>query len=71
MIHGGTVFRFAEFASKSGFFNSFQTVSLSLTASFRQRFGKVGEQNGDPQPQTYRAGKPRIALHMACGHCQR
>ena len=68
MIHFCTVFRFTQFAGKRRFFNPFQAVGLGFTASFRQRFGKVGEQDGDPQPEAYRTGKQRVPCHVSGCH---
>ncbi|MNI59895.1 hypothetical protein D3C73_1150780 [compost metagenome] len=69
MIHFCTVFRFTQFTGKRCLLNAFQAVGLSFTASFRQRFGKIGEKDGDPQPEAYRTGKQGIACHVPGCHC--
>ena len=39
--------------------------------AFRQRFGNVSEQDGNPQPEAYRASKPGIPWHLPGCHRHR
>ena len=71
MIRLRAILWFTQFAGKCRFLHPFQTAGLRFAATFRQRFGNVCEQDGNPQPEAYRASKPGITWHLPGCHRRR
>ena len=68
MVNLRIVLRRAQLTGKGGLFDPFEAVSLRFTAAFRHRFGEVGEQDGEPQPETHGGGKSGAAGDLPACH---
>ena len=68
MVNLRIVLRRAQLTGKGGLFDPLQAVGLRFTAAFGHRFGEIGEQDGEPQPETNGGGKTGAAGDMPAGH---